>query len=81
MIRANARLGLICHSQVLPSKGRFVNIKTPDIVNGLSASIAAEDEKIGLAEDKRVAVAPAGGSTDDGNDHPLCSSIAIAQVK
>ena len=81
MVGTHARFRFVLYSDVFPTERCLVYVQTPDIIDGLRASVPSKDEQIRLVEDKRVAVAPIRGSSDYWNNHPLCSSIAISQVE
>ena len=81
MVCTHARFRFVLYSDVFPTERCLVYVQTPDIIDGLRASVPSKYEQIRLIEDKRVAVAPIRGSSDYWNNHPLCSSITISQVE
>ena len=81
MIGSDAWFFRACDTKAFPRKGRLVHVQAPDIVDGLRARVASEDEQVGLAEHNGMTVATARSAADHGDNHPLRRGVAIPQIK
>ena len=81
MVRSNWRLILATHFECDPGEWCFVYIQTPDVVDRLSAGIAAKDEEVWFAEYYGVSVASAWCTAYNRYDHPLGGLISVSEIK
>jgi len=64
-----------------PGEGSSLYVETPNVRDGFTACVAAEDQQVGFAVDDYVAVPAAGSAAYDGHDHPRGLVVPIAHVQ
>lgn len=75
---AGALLGAV---EARPGEGRALDVEAPDVVDGLAAGVAAEDQQVRLRVDHHVPLPAAGRRADDRHDHPAGVLVAVPQVE
>lgn len=81
VIGSNRRKLWVTYLQREPWKRGFVNIQTPDIVDGFCARVAAKHKQIWLWEHNSVTIPSAWRLANNRHNHPLCCCITISQIE